>query len=211
MKIRTSLAGLIAILTLAGALFGPMVKQASATPITVIVGDNGAFTVELCNESDDQLHLSVQTQPTASTDGYATGDIYICIHDDRSFRPSFEVDLHSSNLTSGPNTITADHFKLTYSDRVLQRQWAAKNPPSTTGIGDIGYFIDDAYVAQGSGGPWTTNNSLETARTIMFGYSGRGTILSVGHVNFGLEIPAGTIPGSYASDLTVSVTTSLLP
>jgi hypothetical protein len=214
MNLKKSLAGLAAGFALVGTLAAPAamasdIGGSAITTASVSIVDNGVFDVHFCGA----LALNTATQPTAGTAGYAQGGLSICYTDTKLQRPAFDVTLGSDQLSSGSNHIAASNLIVVWTYNVQQQQWdGAPAVAHRFDVGDIGYFVDDHYVAQNNAGQgWTTNNTLDTNPTVNFGYHGVGTISSTGAMEIGLNIPSGTQAGTYSSQLTLSVVTGTQP
>lgn len=173
----------------------------NSTDVDVTVTDGGIFDAYFCDSSGPltQTSLTQTTAPTVNAAGAADGTLIICYTDTKIARPSFDVDVTALNFINGPNSIPSSGFTVEYTYNVLQLSFGA-------GVGDIGYFVNDAYVAQNPAGQgWTANQNLDVGRTVNFGFSGQGTIASGGVFDVGLVIPAATPPGTYTSDVTLSI------
>jgi hypothetical protein len=195
MKLKNILRGLAVAIAMATMISAPVTMADDTESATVIVTDGGTFAATFCNA----VTLGETVAPTAGTAGTATGSFAICYQDTESNRANFNIQVVASNFTSGPNTIAASNLKVTKAYNVIQTQWGLS-------IGNIGYFANNAYVAQNpAGAAWTSNNALDTAKTVNFGYAGRGTIASQGTLDIELNLPAGTASGTYVSTLTLTV------
>lgn len=225
MKRKTSILGLIAGLLLAGPLLGQSAlaqfngddTDNNSTTVTVDIASGGIFDAFFCTQTDpadpttvipsDDASLTVDTAPTSSVAGVATGAVGICYDDTKTYRPSFDTTISSLDFTSGLNTIPSSNFKITQTYGVGQVQ--CSNHPicgAVAGTGDIGAYQNEDYVDQTTGPwPWTFDQSLNEDRLVQFGYSGIGTIFSGGRVDVSLDLPIGTHPGTYESTLSLSI------
>jgi hypothetical protein len=207
MNVKKTLAGFIAGFALIGSLATPVaiaseIGGQEVTTATVAISNGGVFNATFCNS----VSMTETTAPMANAPGAAIGSLNLCYTDTKSQRPAFDATLVSSDFTLSTNvnkTIPASNLKVLKTYNVLQTQWDSGFPLD---IGDIGYFVNGGYLAQSSAGAtWTANNTLESAKTVNFGYSGVGTVASIGGMDLGLNIPAGTTPGTYVSQLTLSI------
>jgi hypothetical protein len=207
MNLRKSIFTGIAAVGLMASLAAPVAMaqtagNAGGTTATVTVLGGGTFSVAFCSA----VTLTVNTPPTAGTEGSASGAFGICYVDTKSDRTNFDVDLSATDFTgTGANddTIPASEFDVTYTANVQNGQWS-----SGVGylIGDIGHFVNDAYPSSQAGAAWMFNNDLAGAgRTVNFGYQGEGTIWSVSDISVGLTIPSSTDNDTYTSELTLTV------
>jgi hypothetical protein len=214
-----SIFGLVAGLMLAGSLFGytalaqPPESSSSdnTTDVQVQVTDSGVFNAFFCTPGGAASTLKVLTtdsNPTASSAGSASGQLAICYQDTKTYRPSFDTTISAGAFTGGPSTIPLSGFKIVNVYNVLQTQWGA-----TPDIGDIGQFVNEAYVGQGAPWPkaWTSSNTLDSSRKLQFGYAGIGTIASLGAFDVSLVLPQGTQNGTYTSLMTLSIIAGTQP
>ena len=209
-----SIYGLVAGLMLAGSLFGhaalaqPPESSSgdNTTGVQVQVTDSGVFNALFCTPAGAASTLKVLTtdsNPTASAAGSASGQLAICYQDTKTYRPSFDTTISAGAFTGGPSTIPLSGFKIVNVYNVLQIQSG-----STPDIGDIGQFVNEAYVGQGPPWPkaWTSpGNTLDSARKLQFGYAGIGTVGSLGAFDVSLVLPQGTQGGTYTSVMTLSI------
>ena len=223
MKRRTSILGLIAGLMLAGSLLAQAALAQppdetttgnNSTSVSVTFFDNGVFDAYFCAPSlpitnTSSASLSVQSPPTLTSAGYATGTLAICYNDTKLYRPSFDVYLQSTDFTSGPNSIAASNFTIETSYNVGQQFYG--NAPID--YGDIGEYINDGGIVAQSDlpEPWTFDNSLDVARLSQFGYSGVGTGVSLGAFDVKLVLPVGKPAGTYQSTLSLTINASDQP
>ena len=222
MKPFKAFIGLALGLMLAGSLLGqsalaqPTENNGSnnSTTVSVTVVDNGVFDAFFCAPSlpitnTSSASLTVQSLPTLTTAGSATGTLAICYNDTKQYRPSFDVFLQSTDFTGGPNPIAAINFTIEKSYNVGQQFYG--NSPID--YGDIGQYINDGFPPAQSSLPlpWTTNKTLDVARNSQFGYSGVGTGVSLGAFDVKLVLPVGTEGGTYQSTLSLTINLSAQP
>jgi hypothetical protein len=225
MNLKKSLFTGLAAVGLMASLAAPVAMAQPAETSTSNNGISGYVTVNSTGSFDvyfggAYFDLGTITLSAASPEGTATGGFTVWYTDTMPDRPSFDVQLTASTFTHttmGWNTIPNSGFAITSTANVEQGQFGG--PSSTTAgsspfeIGDIGHYQNGIYptAGQGTTTAWTTNNTLDSTRTIQFGYSGVGTIWSSGDVGVALDVPANTVTGQYQSNLTLSVITGLQP
>lgn len=234
MKIRNKLLTIVAALVLMASAAVPIALADDDQTVSVEVNDVGQFDARLCNglavlasytgDPEDlealaayleanilevvNTPLTVQSHPTATVAGLATGTLSICYLDTKSYRAAFHATLSATNFLKTPSgTIASSNFKIVHNYHVLQQQWGA-------GIGNIGYTTDAPGfpVAQvPAGAEWSVNNSLDAARWVNFGYAGIGTGGSISGVDVELTLPPGTEAGIYYSTVTLSIIPGVQP
>ncbi|HWK79967.1 MAG TPA: hypothetical protein VNP95_04330 [Thermomicrobiales bacterium] len=209
MNLKKSLMGAVAGLALVGSVAAPI---ASAQPAEDNTGNNtttayvevystGVFDVFFTGGID----LGDANFNASSSSQTLNGSLALGYTDTKVQRPSFDVTVQATDFYNLSNfyitPIPASGFTITKTYNVAQQQWGA-NPD----IGDIGAFQNEDYVAQNSGPwPWTSDNQLNTARRVNFGYAGIGTISSQGNFDVSLVVPNTTQAGAYQSTLTLTV------
>jgi hypothetical protein len=222
MKRFKTLFGLVAGLTLAGSLLAPAALAQpsegstgnnSTTVWVVVDASGGVFDAYFCagdlaGTPATSTTLMTNLQPTASTAGNATGQLVICYTDTKASRQAFETQISANNFSDGTHTIAKSNLSITSTTQVGQTQCSTATCvlPPLAGVGDIGAYKNEAYVDQ-STGPWTWSPGFDfsTSRRVQYGYGGIGTILSGGGVGLKLNLPAGTQPGAYSSQITISI------
>ena len=231
MNIKKSLAGLFAGFALLGSIAAPTAMAADPTAtISVDVQNPGVFTPYFCalsgganlvdglDPSDvvgtGSYALTIGSQPTATTAGSATGAVGICYDDTKSFRPSFDASISADPFWNSAHTvsISASNFSVVTTTKVGQHQWSSQNPPTTSGIGDIGYTKDgNDPGGQFGGATWSPGHTLDQWQRVHFAYAGRGTVVSLGGVGLALNIPSGIPAGHFETTLTLSLTMGPTP
>lgn len=216
MNLKKSVFGTIAGLALVGTLAAPAVMaqavedgpKSNTATASVTVTDNGIFDVYFYS---GDFNLSGVTLNADTSVGTATGSFTIGYDDTKAFRPKFDVTVNASSFALTSNTshqIPSTGFTIERTYNVGQTHYG--NSPID--YGDIGYFVDEAYPSgQAASTQWTSNNTLDTARRVQFGYQGVGTTLSGGKVDVALKVPNTTVPGTYNSTLTLSVVAGTQP
>ncbi len=215
--------GLMASIAAPGALAqtSPPTESSSGNNSTiayVAVITPGAFDVYFGVSSFD---LSAVTLDASSPEGAAAGNFIVYYTDSLANRPNFNVTLTASDFThttvSGASIDNAG-FTIAGAYNVRQDQCGGPERPVSSGcnnihqIGDIGYFVNNTGGhSQAAFTPWTALNTLDSARTIQFGYEGVGTITSDGRIDVALDVPANTVAGIYQSSLTLSVIAGTQP
>jgi len=211
---KTLLAGALS-LGLLGSIAAPAVTvtaqdAADTVYVTVDIGAGGTFNPYFC--AADAFPLATTQDPTAHTPGWANGQLSICYTDTLPYRNSFRATVGATAFTSTnaahQTPIAPGNLKVVYSYNVIQQHWGSDGHAHPIRIGDIGHYKNNAYPNYTGGqasGPWTTDNTFDTARTIGFGWNGLGTGTSTGYFDVTLEIPGGTSPGAYASTLTLTI------
>jgi hypothetical protein len=195
---------------------GDSVDTGNQTSVSVTVTETGSFDALFCNSSggyNASTSLSLTTAPTLTTPGLATGSLAICYNDPLAHRPSFDTYVSASAFGGGPTTIPLDGFKVDKTYNVIQQNCTCNGPVR---YGDIGQYLNGAYVAQGSTGPgwpmqWSSNNTFDGSIKLQFGYSGVGTGQSAGAFDVSLVLPTATRGGQYASTLTLSIVAGTQP
>jgi hypothetical protein len=214
-----SLFGLVLGLMLAASLLGPTalaqppepVDTGNVTTVSVTITETGVFDAYFCQvygTASSGIDLTLNQAPTLGAPGLATGSLFICYTDTLAYRPSFDAQINAGAFTGGPSIIPLSGFKIDRTYNVIQQYWGS-NPD----YGDIGSFVNNAYQSQADPWPkaWTTNNTLDTTRTVQFGYSGIGTATSYGQFDVSLVLPIGTQGGQYTSTLTLSIVAGTQP
>lgn len=210
MTLKKSVFGAIAALALAASVAAPVATaqvggSTAGTSVVVNVASPGVFNLTICGEPA-QVNLTTTSQPQAGLQGEAEGTLTLCYTDTKSYRPNFNVTMQSTDFLDGTKVIPASGFTVEDTANVGQIQWS-----SGVGrpLGDIGHFQNNIYptAGQGTTTAWTSDNSLDVARTVHFGYNGEGTIASAGDIDVALEMPFGAQDGTYSSTLTVTVVT----
>jgi hypothetical protein len=216
---KTLLAGALAF-GLIGSIIAPSATTAQSIDedtvyVTVGVGTGGAFDAYFC--APDSYPLTVQSEPQAMAAGNATGQLGLCYVDTVNYRAGFKAQVQSTDFTASNtlfNTpIPAVNLTVTRTFNVGALHWSSENP-TTVGhthpgkIADIGQYQNNAYPpvnGQALPNDWGTNNTLNDARTVNFSWNGIGSVGAQGLFNVNLNIPAGTVPGAYASTLTLTI------
>lgn len=196
------------------------------TIVTAEVTSGGTFEVYFCQVEVDangawlivdgspvvttpgSTALSVDTAPSAHEAGHAEGTLFICYIDTLSQRPAFNVTVHSSEFTAADASIQtpigAGNFMIARTWDAGQVQWSSVVP----GVGDISSFSQNGYVGANTlPADWTIDSlrSLDSPRAVQYGYNGIGTIGAAARFDVELIIPAGTAPGSYSADVTLTI------
>ncbi len=156
----------------------------------VSVAAGGVFDAYFCDPAGilnvTSGPLGAVTLTSTSTEvTVTTGNLVICYLDSKPLRPEFRTYIQSGNFSDGgSNSLPASGFKVTKAFWVLQSQWSSKNPPATTGIGDIGEYNGAGGQNQKDGGTgpltwygaWAPGTgSLDVWRHVHYGWEGRGT------------------------------------
>jgi hypothetical protein len=201
-KVLSAVAGFTLLLALAASAAIAQVGDTGTTQATVIISEGGAFDARFCQS---QAGLVLNSAPTSTTAGNATGGMFICYDDTVSYRPGFVSQITSSTFTSltTNSVIPSSNFSIT-------RTWAVSsiqsNPASTLPIGDIDPLAESGAVSGAFVTPWNgPNNTLDQARYVHAAEAGVGTIESDGQVDLSLIVPVGTQAGIYNSTVTLTI------
>lgn len=228
MNLKKSLMGTVAGLALVGSLAAPVVAgdinddtTNNTAPVTVYVGTTGAFDASF---SGGISFSDANFQAGQSNTVKLTGDFNIHYLDTYVDRPSFDLYVRSTAFVNqdGAGSIPASAFTIVGVENVRQDQWGGvtgpldPKGPNADGhgdIGDIGQFVNDAYVDQSTlPQPWTPEAySFSDWRKLQFGYAGVGTITSDALVHTQLAVPPTTPTGHYLSTLTLTVVAGTQP
>jgi hypothetical protein len=225
MKRFKTLIGLAIGLMLAGSMMSaPALAQPpgdssgnNTTNVSVTFERTGAFDAYFCvtqGEHNASTSLTVVQPPTLAGNGLATGQLIICYDDTLPDRPAFHVDVQAGAFTGGPSTIPLSGFNVEKTYNVIQNYYGGPSTsnPTKPDYGDIGQFLNGAYVAQNGNPPnptwpmqWTSNNNLGAGVHLQFGYAGVGTEFSYGQFDVSLVLPVTASGGTYTSTMTLSL------
>jgi hypothetical protein len=228
MKRFKSIAGLAAGLLLAGTMLGQTalaqglgdsVDTGNTTSVTVSIAATGSFDAYFCQAlgtASPGIDLSLSQAPTLASPGLATGSLFICYTDTQAYRPGFRTQI-TAGAFGGPSSIPLSGFKIDRSYNVVQHFWGspASSPPQAADYGDIGTYVNNVdpngQPATGSPATWTSSNTLDTTRTVQYGWEGVGTDWSYGQFDVSVVIPIGTQGGEYSSSITLSIIPGTTP
>lgn len=202
------------------------------TVATVSLTNGGEFDVRFCHPfllnqgADDGFSYSV----SATSGATATGMVWICFDDTEALRDGFTVRMKAGVFESGQSipglpglnySIPAENLTILNSRRPFQGQ---------QGMTGDGFPIGDMAVSDGLAGkyyplpgvtlqpsvPWSGTDLSEDPKVVYADAgvgTGDGTAVPVQEVDgtavgfrVALDVPAGTHPGLYVSELTLTLT-----
>lgn len=237
MNLRKTLFSAFAALALSASVMAPVALAGTSPPgdddsttnsdsttVKVNVVAGGVFDVYFSNAN---INLGTTTLNSSNLEKDVPGTIRIGYTDTKAYRPNFDLTITASDFSDGNgNFIDAAGFTVEKTDNVIQQHYGGPgrcdSPPNSgnldpnkvangcnpnVDIGDLGYFVNDAYTSQDvTGGVWTTKTyDIESSPTVHFGYAGAGTGVSYGDVHVNLHIPNTTVGGEYQTVVTFSI------
>lgn len=228
MQLKRTLVSAIAAFGLTASVMAPVATAQYAgddtgnntATVQVQVTTPGVFDVRF---TEANFGLDAVELGAATPNGTAAGELTLYYEDSKPQRPAFDVTITATNFSNGdfPNSgdpnkqLASEDFYVTNTYNVGQGQWDSA-PGVTWDVGDIGFFVDNQYVANSgpnmSDGVWTPGgNNLRDGATVGFGYAGVGTIASTADVGVAVDVPNTTVQGTYTSVVTISVVAGTQP